>query len=78
MCYFSYDRAIHHKALEENKLSTKLQQIGQEKERALAKKADLKLQIASQEDEGFVELILMRRLGLVPEGQTKVHFISVE
>jgi len=78
LCYFAYDQAVHRKTREENKLREKLHFLGLEKERALAKQEDLKLQIASQEDEGFIELTLMRRLGLVPEGQTKVHFIQIE
>ncbi len=75
LCYFAYDQAVQHKTREENKLREKLNSLDREKLRALAKQEDLKLQIASQEDESFIELTLMRRLGLVPEGQTKVHFI---
>jgi len=78
LCYFAYDQAVHHKTQEENKLRKKLHLLGLEKEHALDKQEDLKLQIASHEDEGFIELTLMRRLGLVPEGQTKVHFIMAQ
>lgn len=35
---------------------------------------DLLLQINSQSDPAWVELILMKGLGLVPEGQTKAVF----
>lgn len=76
LCTFAYDKAIRHKKLEENKLSEKLFQLEKEYEIALARQEDLKLQIASFDDEAFIELTLMRRLGLVPEGQTKVHFIN--
>lgn len=75
LCYFAYDQAVQHKSREEDKLRGKLCSLELEKKRALAVQEDLKLQIASQEDESFIELTLMRRLGLVPEGQKKVHFI---
>lgn len=75
LCTFAYDRAIHFKTIEEKKLHNRLLTLSHEKEQALAKQEDLKLEIASQEDEAFIELTLMRRLGLVPEGQTKVYFI---
>ena len=43
--------------------------------RALSKQDELQRRVASRSDEGYLELILMERLGLVPEGQIKVHFI---
>lgn len=41
---------------------------------ASAERDDLLLQIRSQNDPEWVELTLMRRVGLVPEGQVKVYF----
>jgi hypothetical protein len=35
---------------------------------------ELLRQIRSQSDPEWIELVLMKRLGLVPEGQTKVYF----
>ena len=47
-----------------------------EKERKLAclEKEHLQLKIASQDDPAWIEMILMRDLGVVPEGYLKVHF----
>lgn len=47
-----------------------------EKELLLAEEAkeELKEKIASQNDPAWVELVLMRDLGVVPEGWLKVHF----
>ena len=47
-----------------------------EKERRLAnlEKEHLQMKIASQEDPAWIEMILMRDLGVVPEGYLKVHF----
>jgi hypothetical protein len=55
-------------------LQTRFAAILQEKEAAASEYEDLLLQIRAQNDPDWVELVLMRRLGLVPEGQTKVYF----
>jgi len=75
VCLFSYDQAAKRRGREETKLSNKLHQLQKEKEEALCVQAELRREIASQEDENWIELVLMQKLGLVPEGQTKVHFI---
>ncbi len=73
--FFAYDRAIAHRNREEGKLRRKFEYLMQEEKKDLAHQAELKRQIASQNDEAWIEMTLMRCLGLVPEGQTKVHFI---
>jgi hypothetical protein len=47
-----------------------------EKERflALQEKDDLQMRIASQNDPAWIEMVLMREIGVVPEGWIKVHF----
>lgn len=55
-------------------LSFRLQEMEKEKVMAIQEQEDLKLQIASQNDPGWIEMVLMRDLGLVPEGWLKVHF----
>lgn len=45
-----------------------------EKQKALQKQQDLKWQINSQSDLAWIELTLMKGLGLVPEGKKKVFF----
>jgi hypothetical protein len=45
-----------------------------EKQAALRHQQNLQLQINSQSDLAWVELTLMKGLGLVPEGQQKVYF----
>jgi hypothetical protein len=37
---------------------------------------DLRLQIDSQSDPAWIQLTLMKVLGLVPEGQSKVYFYN--
>ncbi len=46
----------------------------QEKQEALRQQQNLQLQINSQSDLAWIELTLMKGLGLVPEGQQKVYF----
>lgn len=45
-----------------------------EKEMILLEKEQLQMKIASQIDPAWIEMILMRDLGMVPEGYLKVHF----
>jgi hypothetical protein len=74
ICFFSYDQAVKRKNREEQKLQKKFVALKQAKEKALEIQGELKRQIASQNDPDWVELVLMHRLGLVPDGQQKVHF----
>lgn len=55
-------------------LQDRLANILEEKRLVMVERDDLLLQIQSQCDPEWVELVLMRRLGLIPEGQTKVYF----
>lgn len=41
---------------------------------ASQEKEELSLQIASQSDPAWIELVLLREVGVVPEGFLKVHF----
>jgi hypothetical protein len=61
--------------LEEDKLRVKLTHLQHEKTEALYVQNELQREIASQDDESWIELVLMQKLGLVPEGQIKVHFV---
>ncbi len=75
LCFFAYDQAARSVNREEKRLQQKYQQIAQAKEEASTLQEELKRQIASQKDQAWIELVLMQKLGLVPEGQTKVHFV---
>ena len=75
ICFLAYDQAAKRRECEEQKLRQKLQQLTMAKQEALSLQEELKREIASQEDESSIELVLMQKLGLVPEGLIKVHFI---
>ena len=55
-------------------ITLRLEEMEKDKWLALQKKDDLCLRIASQNDPAWIEMILMRDLGVVPEGFLKVHF----
>jgi hypothetical protein len=54
--------------------SFRLDEMEKEKLLAFAERDELRLKIASQSDPAWIEMILMRDLGVVPEGWLKVHF----
>jgi len=55
-------------------LSSRLDKMQKEKLASLLERESLRLQIDSQSDPSWIEMILMRDLGVVPEGWLKVHF----
>lgn len=74
LCFFIYEQGQKSIWNEYKTLELKYDWLLKEKEIALAEKEDKVRQINSQSDPDFVELVLMKGLGLVPEGQTKVVF----
>lgn len=69
-----YAHAVKEKQEEVACLSTHIEAIRQHKKTALANGEDLRLQMQSQDDPSWIEMLLMRDLGVVPEGWLKVHF----
>lgn len=59
-------------------LSFRLQEMEKAKMIALQKKEDLQLRLQSQNDPAWIEMILMRDLGVVPEGWVKIRFRGCE
>ncbi len=57
-----------------SELNFRLTEMEKEKRLALMEKEELNLRIASQGDPSWIELVLLRELGVVPEGFLKVHF----
>ncbi len=74
-CLFAYDQAAKRRNREQEGLQAKWEQVLLAEEEARLLQEDLLREIASQNDPSWIELVLMDKLGLVPEGQTKVHFI---
>lgn len=74
ICYGFYAQGMQKKKETYQQLSARLHQMENEMKSALQKREDLLLQIESQNDPAWIEMTLMRKLGVVPEGQTKVYF----
>lgn len=57
-------------------LMERLALLEDEMEQVMQDREELLLRIDSQKDPTWVEMVLMRDLGVVPEGQTKVLFVD--
>lgn len=69
-----YFYAMKQKTFAYKEMTLALHQLEQEKERALSLHDELVLQIHSQSDPAWVEMVLKRNLGMISEGQLKVYF----
>ena len=74
LCGVLYLHGVRQKNIAYQEMDGRLQILEQEKALALTQQEELLLQIQSQSDPAWVEMVLKRNLGLVPEGQTKVYF----
>lgn len=74
ICYMMYENGMRRRNAHYVKLEQQWLELKAEKSLALALQEDLLLQINSQSDPAWVELTLMKGLGLVPEGHSKIYF----
>jgi hypothetical protein len=74
VCAMFYERGLKEREEEFQKLKEQQNQLQLAKEEALATQQDLKRKINSQSDQAYIELTLMKGLGLAPEDQQKVFF----
>jgi hypothetical protein len=74
ICLMAYEHSANNKNKESIFLLVQLKELQVEKENALMVHDELLRQINSQSDPAWIELSLMKVLGLTPEGQTKVFF----
>jgi len=73
-CGFMYFNSVGKKNEVLAVLDRHLDALHDEKASLLEEKEDMLLQINSQSDPAWIQLTLMKGLGLVPEGQLKVYF----
>lgn len=73
-CYLCYEHGLKKRNSEFAKLHQQFLDLKKEKEIVSALQENLLMQINSQSDPEWIELVLMKGLGLTPEGQTKVLF----
>lgn len=74
LCGVFYLHGIRHKKVIYQETAQRLQELETEKALAIAEQEDLLLQIQSQSDPAWIEMVLKRNLGLVAPDQTKVYF----
>jgi len=65
---------MHKKDHAYRELENYLANLKTEKNQLLQNREDLLLQVGSQSDPSWIQLTLMKGLGVVPEGQVKVYF----
>jgi hypothetical protein len=73
-CSILYERGLKERDFLYQQLTDQWLRLQKEKQEALRHQQNLQLQINSQSDLAWVELTLMKGLGLAPEGQKKVYF----
>lgn len=73
-CSVIYCKAVAKKHEILSSLDQNLETLTIKRASLLEKQEDLLLQINSQSDPAWIQLTLMKGLGLVPEGQLKVYF----
>ncbi len=76
--YLLYVQGIQKKEATLQELAKKLYDLEEERGKALEEREDLLLQINSQSDPEWIQMTLMKGLGVVPEGQVKVYFKKEE
>ena len=73
-CYAFYLHGMHKKKQMYGTLKSKVETLEQQLCTAIERREDLLLQIDSQSDPAWTEMLLKKHLGMVPLGQTKVYF----
>jgi len=74
LCVFLLTKGLDAKERLCFELEGAIQELESAKLVALETREDLQLQIQSRGDSDWMELVLKKRLGVVPEGQIKVYF----
>ena len=72
--YLLYFQSVREKRGVIAQLDGRIEQLDEAKQSCLEKRDELLLKIGSFDDPAYVEMTLMKQVGVVPEGQTKVFF----
>lgn len=76
ICFSLYFREVHKKNIELFAVQTEKKALEERKAVVTEQKDELIEKIHSQSDPAWIEMVLMKELGVVPEGKTKVHFTT--
>jgi hypothetical protein len=69
-----YFHGMWKKDLAFQELQGRLTALKKERAALMVEREDLQTQIQSEQDPAYIEMVLMKGLGMVPEGQHKVYF----
>lgn len=73
-CCVFYFHAIYWKEISYQEMMLKVSKLESEKTKMSLYQQELVAQINSQKDPRWIEMILKKKLGMVPENQIKVYF----
>lgn len=73
-CYGFYLHGMHKKKVLYAELKERTLLLEHQLLASIEKRDDLLLQIESQSDPAWVEMLIKKQLGMVPSGQTKIYF----
>lgn len=76
VCAIFYEQGLKGREEVFKQLQTQYYQLQHERQKALIIQKELKQKINSQSDSDYVELILMKELGVSPEGCQKAYFAN--
>ncbi|MFI5334723.1 MAG: hypothetical protein ACHQT8_06155 [Chlamydiales bacterium] len=74
LCYLIYSHGMHKKKATLSELQGRYSELEAEKLVLVEQQNELRMQVRSQGDPAWVEMTLVKALGLVPDGQRKVYF----
>ena len=72
--YLIYSYSLQYKNTLQSSLQETVLKLEMKKNLALQQKEELLLKLSSFSDSEWIELVLMQKLGVVPEGKIKIHF----
>jgi hypothetical protein len=78
VCFGLYEQGAYRLSRKINDLESEIVLVTKKLQLAHVRQEELKLQIASSSDPAWIELVLIRALGVAPEGYTKVYFETKE
>lgn len=76
LCFICYEQGIKVRDEQYRVLLSRLKKMKKEKLNALALQVELSDQVRSQENNARIEYLLMKELGVAPEGYKKIYFIK--
>ena len=76
LCYAAYEQGVKTHKVYYNQLNKQFIYLKEKENTLLNKQKELQGQILSQTDPLWIEMTLIKELGLVPEGQTKIFFFK--